>query len=480
MIATSWLGLRTWSEWAGAGADARRTARPLPFLRPALLLWLACLADDEWVALDDLAEHLRARNPGWDRPARSPGHRKARPPRGAADRPRGARPGPPSPVRRAASACSDRSCSGPAMRWAWSATGEEAGAGGGSSSSPPLGRYVLALGPPPPPAADLRAFPVRPAQPRDHRLSPGAHARSSIGRLSRFAWWTKIGAAMELKLTQESVVLGLEGGQTPEQMLEVLTRHSQRAPAGDRRGRGRAVGEPARADHVLHRRHPDRVRLPRRAGPWRSREWDAERSQDVHPGRRPVLARGEPATHPDRPDPHQRRARLSPSPGEVRLLRARRRHPGARPDPVGSAGRCRALPVLRRAARSAPATGRLRGGGAQVRGQPGVPGPGRRSGHHLRPRSPTGSSAGPASPRLRAIRLLLPCLLIDPDESDGAQDPGADNAHRRDRRRTLAASHQPRLCWATASVRPPSPCRRIISRRSSKSVSDLGLGFHVE
>src|SRR5262249_8349722 len=49
-----------------------------------------------------------------------------------------------------------------------------------------------------------------------------------VGRLSRFAWWTKIGAALELKLTQESIVFGLEGGQTPAKMLETLTRHSQR------------------------------------------------------------------------------------------------------------------------------------------------------------------------------------------------------------------------------------------------------------
>ncbi len=49
-----------------------------------------------------------------------------------------------------------------------------------------------------------------------------------IGRISRFAWWTKIGAAMELKLTQESVALGLEWNLSPALMLEILARHSQR------------------------------------------------------------------------------------------------------------------------------------------------------------------------------------------------------------------------------------------------------------
>jgi hypothetical protein len=54
-----------------------------------------------------------------------------------------------------------------------------------------------------------------------------------VGRLSRFAWWSQIGAALELKLTRESIVLGLDGELTPEAILQTLTLHSQRAlPAG--------------------------------------------------------------------------------------------------------------------------------------------------------------------------------------------------------------------------------------------------------
>ena len=67
MTATSWLGLRQWSEWAGSRGDDSDDGLPLSFLRPALLLWLASLGDDQWVALDDLAAHLEARNPAWDR-----------------------------------------------------------------------------------------------------------------------------------------------------------------------------------------------------------------------------------------------------------------------------------------------------------------------------------------------------------------------------------------------------------------------------
>ena len=106
-------------------------------------------------------------------------------------------------------------------------TGEERGTGRTVVQLTPLGRYVLAMGPPPPPRPTFDHFLF--VQPNfeiiayRQGLSP-----QLVGQLSRFAWWTKLGAALELKLTQESIVLGLEGGQTPEQMLEILTRHSQR------------------------------------------------------------------------------------------------------------------------------------------------------------------------------------------------------------------------------------------------------------
>jgi hypothetical protein len=49
-----------------------------------------------------------------------------------------------------------------------------------------------------------------------------------VGQLSRFAWWSQLGSALELKLTRKSIVLGLDWGLTAESMLEILTRHSQR------------------------------------------------------------------------------------------------------------------------------------------------------------------------------------------------------------------------------------------------------------
>ncbi len=71
MIATGWLSLRGWYEPAGAvsPADSEGGADEpaLPYLRPVLLLWLATLGESEWIALDDLAAHLAARSPAWDR-----------------------------------------------------------------------------------------------------------------------------------------------------------------------------------------------------------------------------------------------------------------------------------------------------------------------------------------------------------------------------------------------------------------------------
>ncbi len=68
MIATGWLSLKGWNEPTGApdleSPEAGESA--LPYLRPAVLLWLATLDEEEWTALDDLAAHLAARCPEWD------------------------------------------------------------------------------------------------------------------------------------------------------------------------------------------------------------------------------------------------------------------------------------------------------------------------------------------------------------------------------------------------------------------------------
>ena len=74
-----------------------------------------------------------------------------------------------------------------------------------------------------------------------------------VGRLSRFAWWTQIGSALELKLSRESIVFGLDRGSKPKWMLETLTR-AQPAAALARRDRGdQQLGRAPRASHLLRR-----------------------------------------------------------------------------------------------------------------------------------------------------------------------------------------------------------------------------------
>jgi hypothetical protein len=228
MIATSWMALHDWQEWESLSDGNAEPMPPLAFVRPALLLWLACLNADQWVALDDLAQHLRITNPEWDRggarldqesaAGTGPGRR------GVGPRARNG-----SPATR--SARGERLLrllllgSGYAMGLVRVAA--EDGTGRTVVQLTPLGRYVLAVGPPPPPRPSFDHFLF--IQPNleiiAYRQGLGAQL---VGQLSRFAWWTKIGAALELKLTQESVVHGLEGGQTPAQMVEILTGYSQR------------------------------------------------------------------------------------------------------------------------------------------------------------------------------------------------------------------------------------------------------------
>jgi hypothetical protein len=91
----------------------------------------------------------------------------------------------------------------------------------------PLGRYVLAQGPTPPPRPTFDQFLF--VQPNFEVIAYREGLTTTlVGRLCRFVWWSRIGAALELKLTRESIVLGLEQGLTPESMLETLTRHCQR------------------------------------------------------------------------------------------------------------------------------------------------------------------------------------------------------------------------------------------------------------
>ncbi len=243
MIATGWLALKGWLETSGAsgvdGSSAGESA--LLYLRPAVLLWLATMEESEWVTLDDLAAHLAARCPDWDR-------ERLADETGGGD---GAAAGPTAPASttaRRGSAARKRGRAdveaprgpellasillGVAYPLGLVRAGEESDSGRRTVQLTPLGRYVLAAGPTPPPRPTFEQFLF--VQPNFEMIAYRQGLTPLlVGRLSRFAWWSQIGAALELRLTRESVVLGLDSGLTADAMLEILTRHGQRAlPAG--------------------------------------------------------------------------------------------------------------------------------------------------------------------------------------------------------------------------------------------------------
>ena len=246
---------------------------------------------------------------------------------------------------------------------------EERGTGRRVVQLTPLGRYVLAAGPTPPPRPAFEQFLF--VQPNFEVIAYRQGLTPQlVGRLSRFAWWAQIGAALELRLTRESILLGLDGGLTPESMLEVLTRHSQRRlPAG--------VVDAVRTwathrERVTYYAAATLIEFGSRDERDQALEsWprDERGSRAADRRRRSVPAGRRRAGDPVRPVPHGRLARLPAPAGRLRDGRARRRLDGAGPGALGPAGRRRARPVRRRAAASQPARaarGAGRAGGSSV------------------------------------------------------------------------------------------------------------------
>ncbi|WP_165219447.1 hypothetical protein [Aquisphaera insulae] len=225
MMATGWIGLRTWNEHEPA-AESPSNGIPLVYLRPAILLWLATLDEGQWVALDDLAEHLRTLAPAWDRTSFAATAGLPAVPRSEA-----------APRRKGTGSARRSGRGNQALRTVLLGSGfavgmvraaEEMGTGRTLVQLTPLGRYVLTLGPPPPPRPTIEHFLF--VQPNLEIIAyrQGLTPRL-VGRLSQVAWWSRIAAALELKLTQESVIFGLESGLTAPRMVELLASHSQRA-----------------------------------------------------------------------------------------------------------------------------------------------------------------------------------------------------------------------------------------------------------
>jgi hypothetical protein len=228
MIATAWMGLRDWHELDTKSGGDHESRSALPYLRFALLLWLSALEESEWAALADLAAELSERWPEWDRltfvdrvaepladkPQNGETRRRGRGRAAAGSAPRGL-------------TVLESVLLGAAYPLGLVRAAEEQGSGRLVQLTP-LGRYVLALGPTPPPRARFDRFLF--VQPNFEVIAYRQGLTPQlVGRLSGFAWWSQIGAALELKLTRESIVHGLEGDCSPEALLATLARHSQRA-----------------------------------------------------------------------------------------------------------------------------------------------------------------------------------------------------------------------------------------------------------
>lgn len=229
MIATRWLALRSWHEQGGMQHEGSTAALALPYVRPAVLLWLATAPEDQWVALDDLEAHLRGFAADWDRVSFLGAPPAASPPRARAARGKRERK---TEEATAEPGVLQSLLLGAAYQLGLVRTAEEVPSGRRLAQLTPLGRYILALGPPPPPRPAFEHFLY--VQPNFEVIAYRQGLTPQlIGQFSRFARWSQVGAALELKLTPESVYRGLEGGLTTQEMLDRLSRHSSRPlPAG--------------------------------------------------------------------------------------------------------------------------------------------------------------------------------------------------------------------------------------------------------
>ena len=206
MIATRWLALRDWHEQVGMRSEASPVDLAIPFVRASVLLWLAKIPEEAWMTLADLDEHLDRLAPYWDRPLLS------------------------DPLKARASAAGETLAAillGPAYQLGLVRTAEETPSGRRVVQLTPLGRYSLALGPPPPPRETFDHFLF--VQPNFEVIAYRQGLTPTlIGQFSRFARWSQVGAALELKLTPDSIYRGLEGGLSTDAMLDRLGKHSSR------------------------------------------------------------------------------------------------------------------------------------------------------------------------------------------------------------------------------------------------------------
>ncbi len=338
MIALRWLMLENWHEQAGMQEEDASATLAVPFVRPAALLWLAALPEDQWIALDDLTESL-SRLTRWDLPTLEQVVRVIEESRGEPPAVSDEGKSPPRPRNHSRNALDESPnlleamLLGPAYQLGLVRAAEEDPSGRRLIQLTPLGRYVLTLG---------SAPPSRPLFPHFLFVQPNfeiiAYRQGltplNIGQLSRFMRFSQSGAALELKLTPESIYRGLEGGLTSDQMLKRLNRHSRAATAPrGRTGREHLV-RTSREDFVPRLGHPGRIRHARRprrrAG--RLAGGGAGAARANHPAFAPGRTR---KLDPVSPFSFDGLSGLSATARAVRRRRAGRDHPPARSEPLG-------------------------------------------------------------------------------------------------------------------------------------------------
>ncbi|MGE3818222.1 MAG: hypothetical protein AB7I30_02195, partial [Isosphaeraceae bacterium] len=156
MIACRWLSLWTWHEQGGMRREGAEVSLAFPFTRGPVLLWLASLGTEDWVATEDLAAFLRERDPRWDRPAfQGPSSLSEIVP----GRTHPNRRGKTSPADSSESASAlDAMLLGMAYQLGLVRVAEEVSSGRRVVRLTTLGRYLLALGPPPAPRPSYDHF----------------------------------------------------------------------------------------------------------------------------------------------------------------------------------------------------------------------------------------------------------------------------------------------------------------------------------
>ncbi len=207
MVASRWLSLTRWQEQGGAIAAETVGELALPNIRAACLLWLAKLEPDQWCGVEDLAAIFDRLAPGWARPLLDSVAR---------DHLGGDLGG------------LEGILLGTGYQLGLIRLAEEVPSTRRVVQLSLLGRYVVGIGPPPPPRPTFDHFLF--VQPNFEIIAyrQGLNPRM-LGELGRFARWGRIGAALELVLSPASVYQSLEGGFSEPQLLEFLTKHSQRA-----------------------------------------------------------------------------------------------------------------------------------------------------------------------------------------------------------------------------------------------------------